>query len=59
VQWIGPLGAQFPAATTRVQSSRSGAGLAERLSWAALVTALAAAVGAALAWWHAARAADR
>ena len=51
-QWIGPPGAEFPGAITRVRA----AGVTTSLAAFALLVALAAAAGAGLAWRRAGRA---
>lgn len=56
VQWIGPAGAQFPGAITRVHASRGQVLTPERLAWTALVAAFAAAAWAVFARRRAAKA---
>lgn len=59
VQWIGPPGAQFEAAVTRVHSPGAGIGTAEILAGVSLLISVAAAVAAGLAWRRAVRAQRR
>jgi uncharacterized protein YcnI len=55
VQWIGPPGARFAGAVTRVRAPGGAPAPAERLSWAAVILALAALVVAGLGWRRAAK----
>lgn len=51
VHWIGPPGAQFPAAVTQVHAAGGAPAMGERLLlWAALILALIALLVACLAW---------
>ncbi len=59
VQWIGPPGAQFAGAVTQVRAAGGAPASAERLSWAAVILALAALLVASLGWRRAAKGSGR